>query len=165
MKKTLGVLLVAPFAVAILAFGAIVILENTVPVDISGIRWDYRENEGFQVREEGYLLEAEPIYDPALELGEGNDLVWEVSSLEGGETECAAISHAGDSFYLQALEEGNVRLTCRNEKNTVSRSLRALIYEDGAILINDASAPASGQILILKTTLPWVPLPFVRCGQ
>ena len=65
MKKTLGVLLVAPFAVAILAFGAIVILENTVPVDISGIRWDYRENEGFQVREEGYLLEAEPIYDPA----------------------------------------------------------------------------------------------------
>ncbi len=147
MKKTLGVLLVAPFAVAILAFGAIVILENTVPVDISGIRWDYRENEGFQVREEGYLLEAEPIYDPALELGEGNDLVWEVSSLEGGETECASISEVGDSYYLEAISEGNVRLTCRNEKNTVSRSLRALIYEDGAILINDASAPASGQMV------------------
>ena len=144
MKKTLGVLLAAPFAVALLVFAGIVVLENVVAVDIAGIRWDYRDQEAFKVREQGYLLEAEPIINSDLELSPGNDLIWTVSNIDQSEETYAVIIHDNDEFYLEAKKEGDVRLTCQNEKGTVSRSLNAKIYENGAIIINDLNAPASG---------------------
>ena len=147
MKKTLGVLLAAPFAIAVLAFAGITVLENLVAVDITGIRWNYRDQEAFRVSTEGYLLEAEATYNPDLELSEGNNLVWNVTDLDNTETDFASIEVRGEDYYLLAQSEGEVRLTCQNEKGTVSRSFNALIYENGAIVINDENAPSSGRMV------------------
>ena len=89
MKKTLGLLLIIPFAVAVLGFVNIAVLHNAIQVDISGINWDYGESEGFKVDKDSYKLEATPIVDPNYSLAPGNDLVWSAESVnesvsEGG---------------------------------------------------------------------------------
>ena len=138
MKKTLPVLLLAPFAVAILTFVSITPIRNLIAVDIDGISWDYLDSEGFKVGE-SYELEATPIYDENFTLADGNDLVW-----TSADEEVAAIKRSGDAFYLDAIQEGSCRITCSNEKGSVSRNFLATVYEDGAITIVDAGTPASG---------------------
>ncbi len=138
MKKTLPVLLLVPFAVAILTFVSITPIRNLIAVDIDGISWDYLDSEGFKVGE-SYELKASPIYDEKFTLAEGNDLVW-----TSNDETVAAIETSGETFYLDALQEGNCRITCSNEKGSVSRAFLATVYEDGAITIVDAGTPASG---------------------
>ena len=46
-KKTLVILLIIPFVIALLTFVSVVALTNNVGVD-PRIIWNYRENEGFK---------------------------------------------------------------------------------------------------------------------
>ena len=60
-KKTLVILLIIPFVIALLTFVSVVALTNNVGVD-PRIIWNYRENEGFKTNGE-YKLEATLEYD------------------------------------------------------------------------------------------------------
>ena len=79
--KTLSLLLLAPFLVGLLTYVGIAIMRNTVTADITDIRWDYGDNEGFQVRSSTYPLKATAVYDPEIKLASGNDLVWSVANV------------------------------------------------------------------------------------
>lgn len=131
-KKTLIMILIVPFIIALLGFTNVIIIKNFVEVDISGIEWNYNDNEGFKVRDEGYLLEAKGIVPEGLTLSEGNELIWYINE----ESDVASISKVNDNYYLNALKEGNVNVTCSNFKKTTSRTFNAVIYENGAIIIN-----------------------------
>lgn len=132
-KKTLYLILVVPFVIALLGFTNVLIIKNFVEVDISDIKWKYNDTEGFKVRKEGYLLEAEGVVPEGLKVSEGNSLVW---TMNDPESEIARLDERNGNFYLTALKEGEVTLTCSNVKKTKSKSFNAVIYENGAIIVN-----------------------------
>lgn len=133
-KRTLIILLVIPFILSLLTFVSIKILDNAVAVDILGIRWDYNENEGFKVSDTPYELKATAITDPDKILAKGNNLVW---SMEETSADIGEIEKDDDgNFYFLATNEGNVEITCSNERGTVSKHFMATVFEDGAMIIN-----------------------------
>lgn len=131
-KKTLCMILVVPFVVALLGFTNVLLIQNFAEVDISDIKWDYQNQEGFKVRTEGYLLKADPVVPEGLKVSEGNNLIRYTED----NNEIASIENKNGSYYLIAKEEGSVKITCSNEKKTKSKSFNAIIYENGAITIN-----------------------------
>lgn len=140
-KKTLLVLLIIPLIIGLISFVSVSILMNIVPIDIDGISWNYRSQEGFKISDQGYLLQASPIInDTSKPLANGNDLIWYVSQ----DQDVASIEEDQDgNFYLLANNEGQVEVTCSNEKRSVSKSFTAIVYEKGTIIINP-KLPTSG---------------------
>ena len=57
-KKNLIILLIIPFVIALLSIVAINATFNAFYGDLSGIDWNYKDVEGFQVSSEMYKLEA-----------------------------------------------------------------------------------------------------------
>ncbi len=145
-KKTLVILLIIPFLIGLLSFVSIIVLNITVASDIAGIKWKYNETEGFKIREEPYLLEAEPIIDSNLILASGNDLIWyEDTEVEEG-TGLIDIKKENDKFYLYAKKEGSTKIICSNEKKTVRNEFDAVIYDNGAVIINPTRKASSNKI-------------------
>ena len=147
MKKTLYILLIIPFIIAILGFVNVVVLKNTMEVNLTSIDWEYNDNEAFKIQDEGYLLKATPNYDKNFKLADGNSLVWEVTNVNEDELDHASIETNNSSFYLKAISEGDVIVKCRNEKNSISNTFNAHIYENGAIIINNKKSPSSSQMI------------------
>ena len=147
MKKTLYILLIIPFIIAILGFVNVVVLKNTMEVNLTSIDWEYNDNEAFKIQNEGYLLKASPVYDKNFKLADGNSLVWEVTNVNEDELDHASIESNNSSFYLKAISEGDVIVKCRNEKNSISNTFNAHIYENGAIIINNKKSPSSSQMI------------------
>lgn len=143
-KKTLVILLLAPFLVGLLTYVSVTVLKNTIGVDISDIRWDYNENEGFRLANDPYPLKASAVYDTSAVLSSGNDLVWQVENSDGASSPHASIETlATGSYALKTLTLGSVKLTCRNEKGSKSKHFNADIYDQGYIRVN-AALPNSG---------------------
>jgi hypothetical protein len=143
-KKTLVILLLAPFLVGLLTYVSVTVLKNTIGVDISDIRWEYNENEGFRLANDPYPLKASAVYDTSAVLSSGNDLVWQVENSDGASSPHASIETlATGSYALKTLTLGSVKLTCRNEKGSKSKHFNADIYDQGYIRVN-AALPNSG---------------------
>ena len=145
-KKTLVILLIIPFLIGLLSFVSIIVLNITVASDITGIKWKYNETEGFKIREEPYLLEAEPIIDSNLILASGNDLIWYEDTDEEAGTGLIDIKKENDKFYLYAKKEGSTKIICSNEKKTVRNEFDAVIYDNGAVIINPTRKASSNKI-------------------
>lgn len=146
-KKTLAVLLVIPFIISLLTFVSIKILDNAVAVDILGIEWNYAENEGFRIDEDKtYALEATPIIDPDMILANGNNLIWKTKKLNTTDDEYARVEEKDGKYYLRALKEGEVEVICQNERGSVSRNFNAVIYKDGAMVINPKRKTSGNKI-------------------
>ncbi len=141
-RSTLAVLLVIPILIALVSFVSVLVLNNTVAVDITDILWGYNDNEMFKVKTDaGYQLEATAVYDQDKVLADGNDLVWYVSMDEENEN-CAEIRESNGIYYLYALQTGDCVVTCANERGTKSKSFNAVLYDNGAVVINTV-APSS----------------------
>lgn len=143
-KKTLVILLIIPFVIALLTFVSVVALTNNVGVD-PRIIWNYRENEGFKTNGE-YKLEATLEYDETQLLKPGSDtLVWEFQ----GEVDpnIAKISQKNDGYYLETgSETGEAIIVCRTENRRVSYYMNAFIYDQGLVLINPVNQASGTQI-------------------
>jgi len=149
--KTLSLLLLAPFLVGLLTYVGIAIMRNTVTADITDIRWDYGDNEGFQVRSSTYPLKATAVYDPEIKLASGNDLVWSVANVANTDEKVhASVVKDGDGFALSALSEGKVYVVCANRRQTVSKRFMANIYEDGTIIINPTHKASGSSLRTLR---------------
>ena len=98
MKKTLYILLIIPFIIAILGFVNVVVLKNTMEVNLTSIDWEYNDNEAFKIQDEGYILKATPNYDKNFKLADGNSLVWEVTNVNDDELDHASIQTNNSSF-------------------------------------------------------------------
>ena len=116
IKKNLIILLLIPFLIALLGAMAARTTYKLIDDDITDIKWKYGDVEAFKVNNT-FLLEAESISS-------------------GDTTVHGVIREENDNFYLDTLEVGNVVLTCSNKKGNVYRSMNAIIYEHGAILIS-----------------------------
>ena len=144
-KKTLVILLIIPFVIALLTFVSVVALTNTVGVD-PRIIWNYREKEGFKINGE-YKLEATLEYDETQLLKPGSDtLVWEFQ----GEVDpnVATISQKDDGYYLETGSETgeNIVVICRTGNGSVSKWMKIYVYDKGLVLINPANNSSGNQI-------------------
>lgn len=142
-KKTLVILLLAPFLVGLLSYVSVTVLKNVIGVDISDIDWDYEENEGYRLSEDPYPLFGKAVYDPDIALSSGNALVWKVANADGTVTPHAEIVETGERFALKTLSVGNVVVSCQNEKGSCQKHFNASIYDQGFIRVNP-TARASG---------------------
>ena len=143
-KKTLVILLIIPFVIGLLSFISVILLNITVASDITDILWNYKDNEGFKIREAPYELKATPVINENLILASGNDLVWYTRN---NEDKVVDIKHDEESkkYYLYALKEGSCEIVCSNEKGSKSKSFKATIYDNGAIIINYKEYKLSGE--------------------
>ena len=147
-KKTLVILLIIPFIIALLTFVSVVALTNNVAIDIEGLRiLNYRRQEGFKINGE-YKLDAEISYSSnqnALLKPGANELVWSLTEKsENFDDDVAKIISKDDGYYLlTGGEEGNCSLVCSNSIGTKSDKIKIYVYDRGVILIN-TEIPGSG---------------------
>lgn len=134
IKKNLIILLLIPFLIALLGAMAARTTYKLIDDDITDIKWKYGDVEAFKVNNT-FLLEAEGISSG--DVSEENKLTWTIENKDKEDTTVhGVIREENDNFYLDTLEVGNVILTCSNKKGNVYRSMNAIIYEHGAILIS-----------------------------
>ena len=136
MKKNLIVLLLIPFIIALLGIVTINVTFNLIDNDILSIKWDYQDNEAFKINEK-YLLKAEGVSDSKYPVSAGNELIWSIKNKDSEDLDVhAEIVTEGRDVYLSTKSEGEIIITCSNQKETIFKSMNAFIYEHGAILIN-----------------------------
>ena len=134
-KKNLVVLLVLPFLISIIGVVTVNATLKTIEKDILGIEWSYSDFEAFKLTEKHPLV-ARSVVEKGSFLAPGNELVWEVENKSLEEVDpCAEIEKVGNTYFLKPISEGEVYITCANEKGSVSRRMQAIIYEKGAIIL------------------------------
>ena len=142
-NKTLIILLIIPFVIGLISFVSVVLLNINVASDISGINFSYRDQEGFKISDAGYELKATPIMDDVLILAPDNELTWYIKE----DTDVAKIEEdESNNYYLYALKEGECTVVCSNIKKSVEREFKAIIYENGTILINPKYSSSGQQV-------------------
>ncbi len=134
-KKNLIILLLFPFLIATFCIVTINTTYNKIDVDISYIEWAYNDMEAFQISDVGYLLEAQGVNQRYYKVSGDGALVWFVENKDTSAEPCAEIIEKGGKYYLRALSEGEVIITCSNKKGNVYRQMTGVIYKDAAILL------------------------------
>ncbi|MBQ2735577.1 MAG: hypothetical protein IJF33_07060 [Clostridia bacterium] len=136
MKKTnLIILLVFPFLIALVCIITVNSTYNRIDVDISYIDWEYNDMEGFRISDTGYPLRAVGVNQRYYAVSGGNELIWRVENKTGDDSEpCAEVYESNGTYYLKAIREGEVVITCSNQKGNVHRQMTGVIYENAAIL-------------------------------
>ena len=134
-KKTLFLILILPFALAISFFAVSEYLVTKVKADIQNISWEYKNNEAYALSEGEVLLDATPI------LADGEEdvdatLTWEVKNLDEGEDAHASIRFDGENYYLVLESIGNVLVSVTNSSGNISKSFNVKIYEGGVVQVN-----------------------------
>lgn len=136
-KKNLVILLLIPFIISLLGIVTINVTFNFIETDIVAIKWDYDDVEGFQIREEPYKLTASGEKLAGAVLAYGNELTWKVENKDSSIVEpIAEIANENGEYYLVPLKEGEVLVTCSNVKGSVFKTMTAIIYKTGAIIVN-----------------------------
>lgn len=135
-KKNLLILLIIPFLVSTLTIVTVNVTYNMVDVDISYIEWNYDDVEAFMVTDTLYPLNAVGVNKRHVDVGKGNELIWSVKNVDGTSSPYAQVLHENGRYYLKTLSNGDVEVSCSNQKGNVSRSFRVIVYTDGAIIIS-----------------------------
>ena len=139
-KKNLLVLLIIPFLISTLTIVSVNVAYNLVDVDISYIEWDYEDVVAYQVSEQLIPLKAVGVNQRHAKVSQGNNLVWKAVNKDGTTEPYAAVIRQGDNYFLKAVAEGNVVVTCSNQKGNVSRSFDCIIFKDGYISVRPVIA-------------------------
>ena len=148
IKKNLIILLLIPFLIALIGAATARTTYKIIDNDIKDIKWKYGDVEAFKINNT-FLLEADSVADG--EVSEDNKLTWEIENEDPLDEEVhGIINEVNGNFYLETKSIGNVIITCSNKKGNIYRSMNAIIYDHGAILIS--SEIQSSQTNIDKTT-------------
>jgi hypothetical protein len=147
MKKgNLAVLCLSPFLLALIGLATISSVFNAFSKDITGIKWNYKDYEGLK---DGVsmTLKADPIYDSQYVLDKGNNLVWSIANVDKTDTTVhASLIDDGTNYTVSGVSEGEVKVTCQNEKGNVSKSFTLVVYDKGAILLNPTISSSQSNI-------------------
>lgn len=135
-KKNIAILLLLPYIIALLGVITVNITFKVFENDIAYISWSYKDIEAFKLEENArYQLRATGVSTSNFPLAEGNTLVWFVQNSDGGEEPHATILVENGTSYLIPLSEGEVTLTCSNEKGNVTRRTTVIIYLNSVIFV------------------------------
>jgi len=134
-KKTLFLLLILPFVLAISFFAVSSYLVTKVKADISNIEWEYKNNEVYSIDEKEIELNATPILADR-ELDADATLTWDVKNVNEEEPTHARIVLKDGKSYLVFDSIGSVIVTVTNSSGNISKSFTVKIYDGGVIAIN-----------------------------
>ena len=134
-KKNLIILLIFPFLIAVFCIVTVNTTYNKIDVDISYIEWEYKDMHSFQISDGDYLLTAYGVNQRYYKVSGDDSLVWFVENSDGTEDPYAEIVEKDGKYYLRALKQGQVTVTCSNKKGTVYRQMTGIVYKDAAILL------------------------------
>lgn len=134
-KKTLFILLLLPFILAISFFAVSSFLVTKVKGDISNIDWEYKNNEVYSIEEGEMELTASPILADR-ELDADATLTWEVKNVNEEEPVHARVETRDGKAYLVFDSIGSVVVTCTNSSGNISKSFTIKIYDGGVVSIN-----------------------------
>ena len=146
-KKNLIILLLIPFLIALLGVVTLNTTFNVIDNDIVAIEWDYEDVEAFKLTSSLIPLNATGVNQKNYPAGAGNALTWSVSNEDPSDTNVyAEIIKQGTQYYLKTLKSGKVNITCSNEKGNVFKTMSAILYESGAILIKPLISASGSNI-------------------
>ena len=134
-KKSLFILLLIPFILAISIFAISSYVITKVKGDISNIEWDYRNNEVYDIEKDEMELKATAILANHQEDVDAT-LFWSVENLNTEEEPHAKVEVRDGKYYLVFLSKGKVVVTCTNSSGNISKSFTLNIYDGGVININ-----------------------------
>ncbi len=135
-KKNIAILLLLPYLIALLGVLTVNITFKVFENDIAYISWSYKDIEAFKLEENArYQLKATAVTNSNAPLAAGNELVWSVSNADGTEEPHAIIEESNGKTYLVPVSEGEVTLTCSNEKGNVTRRTTIIIYKNSVIFV------------------------------
>ncbi|MBQ8504944.1 MAG: hypothetical protein IJ492_01650 [Clostridia bacterium] len=162
-KKNLLVLLILPFLISTLTIVSVNMTYDLVDIDISYIEWDYEDVMAYQITDELIPLKAVGVNQRHNQVSEGNNLVWKVVNQDGTEDPYAVIVKQQDSYFLQTVKEGDVVVTCSNQKGNVSRSFNCIVFKNGYISIRPAIA--NSRVGKVDNTIYYGEFDFNQSGQ
>ncbi len=145
-KKNLLVLLIIPFLISTLTIVSVNITYNLVDIDISYIEWEYEDIVAYQISDELIPLKAVGVNQRHNQVSQGNNLVWKVVNEDGSDEPYAEIVQQGEEYFLKVINEGNVVVTCSNQKGNVSRSFNCIVFKDGYIFVLPAFSNSSNKV-------------------
>ncbi|MBE6597198.1 MAG: hypothetical protein E7641_05955 [Ruminococcaceae bacterium] len=135
-KKNLIILLIFPFLISVFCIVTVNTTYNKIDVDISYIEWSYNDMEAFQISDATYQLEAVGVNQRYYKVSGDGALVWSVENKNSDDPDpCAEIVQKNGKYFLKAIREGEVIITCSNKKGNVYRQMTGVIYKDAAILL------------------------------
>lgn len=134
-KKSLFILLLIPFILAISIFAISSYVITKVKGDISNIEWDYKNNEVYDIEKGEAELNAKAILANHQEDVDAT-LFWSVENVNSEEDIHARIEERDGKYYLVFLSKGKVIVTCTNSSGNISKSFTVNIYDGGVININ-----------------------------
>lgn len=143
-KKNLFILLLLPFIIALLGVSVISMTFNLFDNDILGIGWDYEDSIGVKINSEKELV-AYGINDKNYPVTNVK-LVWSVENSDSHSSPNAEIISKNNKSYLKGLQEGEVKISCTNEKGNVYRYLNGIIYSKSAISITPSISSSQSNI-------------------
>ncbi len=143
-KKNLFILLLFPFIIALLGVSVISMTFNLFENDILSIGWDYEDSIGVKINSEKEL-NAYGISDKNYPVTNAK-LVWSVVNKDDHETPNAEIVLKNNRSYLKGLNEGEVKITCTNEKGNIYRYLDGIIYSTSAISVTPSISSSQSNI-------------------
>ena len=129
-KKALPLLLALPFVISLVSVYVIDYNIIQVSEDLTDIRLPYNQNAGFLINTK-HELNATPVGSEKALNDLGNALMWTSSN-----EEIVEVVKEDDQYYLVGNLEGEAIITVSNLRQTIARSFNAIIYQDGAIIIN-----------------------------
>ncbi|MBE6143040.1 MAG: hypothetical protein E7177_03535 [Erysipelotrichaceae bacterium] len=146
-KKNLIILLLIPFIISLLGIVTINVSINTFYGDITSIKWDYEDVEAFELSNSKYLLQATAYNANNAPLDNGNTLIWKVSNKDSTiEDPIAEIVYENENYYLKTNSTGEVTVTCSNLKGNIFRTMTAMIYKEGAIIVTPVISSSQNNI-------------------
>lgn len=146
-KKNIAILLLLPYVIALLGVIAVNITFKAFQNDISHIEWEYGDTVTYQIREDArYPLQATGVNASNLPLAEGNQLVWSVQNADGTEDPYAKVMEEGGQYYLVPLSEGDVIITCSNQKGNVTRRTNGIVFRDCLLYLETEIQSSQNQV-------------------
>ena len=130
-KRNLAVLLALPFLISLLGISVIPLTFNLMENDILSIGWDYEDSIGVRVGGK-QVLKAYGINNKNYPV-ENVQLIWSVINSDDSSEPHARIINNSE---IEGLSKGEVKITCTNLKGNIYKSLKGIIYENGAVIIN-----------------------------
>ena len=150
-KKNFIILLLMPFVFALFGIFTLNFTFNIIDNDILAISWEYEDTEAFSIHSEEIELKAQAVTDNNYPLQQGNSLVWKIENVgEDKENNLVTFKNdenKGETIYLiPSGVEGEIKVTCSNEKGNVFRSMNIILYENSAVVVNPKNKSSQNNI-------------------
>lgn len=145
-----------PFIFALFGIFTLNLTFNLIDNDIIAIEWEYDDTVAYSINSKEIELKAKAMTDNNYPLQQGNSLVWKIENVDNVDKEKSDEkiiakfkddNNKGETIYLIPQgNEGEIKVTCSNEKGNIFRSMNIIFYDKSAIVINPLTKSSQNNV-------------------